>query len=138
MAKNSPAGTTEKVLFGLCEPWALRLGQLSMAEGIYWSQGRQEDWQERACPIDARDAEILSFCETGSPLLFLWRKLEREDLVRVSGQGEGAGHQWRPGQSEPRRDDPPPSWPMGHRSDTDLEAELVAGLGHFCKASDNM
>ena len=79
-------------LDGWWEACAHRLGQLSMAEGICWSQGRQEDWQEGACPIDARDAEILSFCETGSPLLCLClEELERKDPARVGGQGEGIG-----------------------------------------------
>lgn len=108
------------------EPCALRLGQFSTAEGICWSQGRQGDWQEGACPIDARDAEILSFRETGSPCcVCVWRKLERKDPARVGGQGEGAGRQRQTRQSELGRGAPRPPWPMEHRSDTDPEAELV-------------
>lgn len=126
-AKNSPAGATEKVLLvqpagALCAPVRSALH----GRGHLLVSGQTGDWQEGACPIDARDAEILSFRETGSPCcVCVWRKLERKDPARVGGQGEGAGRQRQTRQSELGRGAPRPPWPMEHRSDTDPEAELV-------------
>lgn len=58
-------------------------------------------------------------------------KFERQDPARVGGQGDGTGRQQHSGESELGKGDLPPPRLTGHRSDTDLGAELVVGMGNF-------
>lgn len=61
MGQHLPAGVMEgKVCLCLCEPLQLWRGQLSIAGGMCWSQGPQENWQEGSGSADAWDSEILS------------------------------------------------------------------------------
>lgn len=47
VVQHLPAGVMEgKVCLGLHEPLQPWWGHLSIAEGMCWSQGQQEDWQE--------------------------------------------------------------------------------------------
>lgn len=106
MAKNSPAGAMEEKVLLVGPEGALGApaGSALHGRGTCWSQGTQEDWQEGACPADAWDSEILSFCETGSRLLSVsggsWRERIPSGLV---GRGQGAGRQGQTGQSELRK-----------------------------------
>lgn len=108
-------------------PRGLRLGQLSTAQGTRWSRGRQEDWQQGACQLMPGIQKSYPSVKQDRPCcLSLWRKLEREGPVRGSGQAQGGAYQGKLGKMSCRGDDPLPSWPNTHRSDTDPEGELAA------------
>lgn len=95
-------------------------GWVSSPWGICCSRGKEEDWQEGACPAGAWDSEILSFCETGSPWLSLSLEEAGERIQSWSvGRIQGGRAPGTTGQSELRKVQPPTSGLKVHRSDTD-------------------
>lgn len=87
--------------FGPREPPRAPAGSALHGPGDPLVSGQTGGLAGRSLPVDAWDSEILSFCETGSPLLSLslslWRKLEGEGPVRGSGQVQGGAHQGKLG-----------------------------------------
>lgn len=78
-------------LLSLCEPCTLRRGQLSMAEGICWSQGRQRTGRkDPAWLMPGMQKSYPSVKQDRPCCVCVWMKLEKgSGQGRLAGEGAG-------------------------------------------------